>query len=88
MQNIFQKLQLGKIQTKKVKLVKVVPFVSGTLLDPFAKYKRPHLYIRLTSTSFVNPIPPQYCRHESVTSRASRPAFNLHIEASLVTSSP
>ena len=44
--------------------------------------------IRLISTSAVYPIPPQYCRHESVSSRASRPALSFAIDASLVTSWP
>ena len=47
-----------------------------------------HRYSLLTRVSFENPMPPQYCRHESDVSRASRPAFSLHIDASLVASSP
>ena len=44
--------------------------------------------IRLISTSAVYPIPPQYCRHESVSSRARRPALSFAIDASFVTSWP
>lgn len=46
----------------------------------------PDLYILLTRTSLVKPIPPQNCRQESLTSLFSRPHFNLHMEASCVTS--
>ena len=51
-------------------------------------YDFTHLYRRLTSTSFVNPIPPQYCKQASVNSLDKRPTFSLHIDANMVTSCP
>ena len=45
-----------------------------------------YLYILLTKTSLVKPIPPQNWRQEPATSLTSRPHFSLHIEASWVTS--
>ena len=45
-----------------------------------------NLYILLTITSLVKPIPPQNWRQESATSRTRRPHLSLHIEASWVTS--
>ena len=44
-------------------------------------------YIREISMS-VYPIPPQYCKHASGISLDKRPAFNLSMDASLVTSLP
>ena len=48
--------------------------------------KTTNLYILLTITSLVKPIPPQNWRQESATSLTRRPHLSLHIEASWVTS--
>src|SRR5262249_22970049 len=55
---------------------------------PPIEARRPSRYARESGLSHVKPMPPQYCRQASGTSRESRPALSFAIDASSVTSSP
>merc|ERR1719318_160010 len=81
--SIFYFLCFGRIPMP----LQMIPSITSSAPPPI-EVSLMSLYILLTRTSLVNPIPPQNCRQESATSLRSLPHLSLHMLASIVASSP